>query len=150
VPGADSRYQPLGRHHHRRHDVRLLPQVRHRIQLLPRHPHADGRRRLLGVEAARPAAVVRPAHVRHRHRLRLFQRMVVHPLVDSLRVHARLHRVCVVSDRVWVGGAVDGVYGVGGVERVKSGHLIRSNFLSNLGFYYWLLLRPDRKYYSHE
>jgi hypothetical protein len=52
--------------------------------------------------------------------------------------------------RVWGGGAVDGVYGVGGVERVKSGHLIRSNFLRDFGFYYELLLRPDRKYYSHE
>jgi hypothetical protein len=40
--------------------------------------------------------------------------------------------------------------GVGGVERVKSGHLIRSNFLRDFGFYYELLLRPDRKYYSHE
>jgi hypothetical protein len=44
--------------------------------------------------------------------------------------------VCVVSDRVRLDGAGDGVYGVGGVERVKSGHLIRSNFLRNLGFYY--------------
>ena len=52
--------------------------------------------------------------------------------------------------RVWGGGAVDGVYGVGGVERVKSGHLIRSNFLRDFGFYYELLPRPDRKYYSHE
>jgi len=92
--------------------------------------------RLLGVGAARPSAVVRPAHVRHRHRLRLLQRLAVHPLADPLCVHARLHGVCVVSDRVRVGGAVDGVNGVGGVERVKSGHLIRSNFLRNLGFYY--------------
>jgi hypothetical protein len=56
----------------------------------------------------------------------------------------------VVSDRVRLDGAGDGVYGVGGVERVKSGHLIRSNFLRDFGFYYELLLRPDRKYYSHE
>ena len=66
VPGDDPRHQPLRRHHHRRHAARPVAQGRHRLQLLPRHPDADRRRRLQPVQGARAAVDGRPAAVRRR------------------------------------------------------------------------------------
>ena len=42
-------------HHHRRHGLRPVPALRHRIQLLPGHPHLDRRGGLQPVEGPRPA-----------------------------------------------------------------------------------------------
>ena len=76
--------------------------------------------RLLGVGAARPSAVVRPAHVRHRHRLRLLQRLAVHTVAYTVCFDSRLHGICVVPDSVWVGGAGDSLHRGGGVEGIDS------------------------------
>ena len=78
----------------------LVAQGRNRVQLLPRHPDADGRRRLFGVEAARAAQHGRPADVRGRDGVCVHQRAAVHTLADPLRLDARLRAVRVVPHRV--------------------------------------------------
>jgi undecaprenyl-diphosphatase len=73
---------------HRRHGVRLFAPCGHRVQLLPGDPHADRRRRLLGLEGPPFALDGRHADVPRGHRVRVRIGAAVHPLADPVRVDA--------------------------------------------------------------